>query len=146
MKPFDLTEKKTSSAPPAPEHLGYIREKYTVVTEKVENRPGCWNSTKVTILKFGIPVYEYARNYSMMHTFEPFRQLQEVDGGYAWKEYALISPSYTSFQVLDLETLNVIKLDPPMRNWIKDNSYDEYANAVKNHPEYFVAGGHYFGK
>lgn len=49
-------------------------------------------------------VYEYKRNYSFLHTFEPFRQWQ----GDKWHDYALISPSYVNYEVLDLETGQVV--------------------------------------
>ncbi|MDX2093735.1 MAG: hypothetical protein SFX73_38205, partial [Kofleriaceae bacterium] len=45
-------------------------------------------------------VGEYVRNYSMLHTFEPFRQ-----NGH---DYALISRNYTRTAVLDLATGTVI--------------------------------------
>lgn len=53
-------------------------------------------------------VYRYTRNYSMRKTFHPFRQLQ--DG--RWHDYALISPRYTSFEVLDLESGEVVASRP----------------------------------
>ena len=45
------------------------------------------------------PVFTYKRNYSLLSTFEPFRQFK--DG--KWKDYALISTIYTRFEVVDLE-------------------------------------------
>lgn len=49
-------------------------------------------------------IYTYERNFSMRNTFEAFRQLK--DG--LWREYALISSNYTSFEVLDLATRKII--------------------------------------
>lgn len=91
-----------------------IRKKYTYRTEKIENGPGKWAYNKTIIERNNsdgsiTDVYEYTRNYSSFYrTFEPFRQLQ--DG--VWKEYALISPFYTSFQVLDLETGKIVAKEP----------------------------------
>lgn len=55
------------------------------------------------------PVFEYVRNYrSMYDTFHPFRQLQ--DG--VWYDYALISPEYTRFAVVDLQKQEIVAVLP----------------------------------
>lgn len=85
--------------------LRLIRDKYTAKTEPVIDAAGkVWNQTDVTVLKDGDPVFEYRRSYVMLHTFEPFRQLQDD----VWHDYALVSPSYTSFSVLDLEAGKIV--------------------------------------
>lgn len=50
-------------------------------------------------------VAEYDRNYSMLQTFEPFRQ----DG----RDFALISPHYAATSVLDLQTGALIAAEAP---------------------------------
>lgn len=128
-------------AVPAPD-LTPIREKYTAHAE-AEKREG-WPQLKVIVYRHDKPIYEYNRNYSMLKTFEPFRQLG-FDG--VWREYALISPRYSTFQVLDLETLKVIAERPyPQRSWYRKGSYDEYEARKTAHPEWFEAGGYYGGK
>lgn len=88
-----------------------IRERYTFDTETVETKPGAWNTLIVTVYR-NTPagkekIFSYPRNYSMMKTFEPFRQLK--DG--VWKDYALISTEYTRFEVADLETGEIIAVE-----------------------------------
>jgi len=53
-------------------------------------------------------VYEYDRNYRMADTFEPFRQLRNG----IWYDYALISPDYTRFEVVDLGKGEVVAVEP----------------------------------
>lgn len=55
-----------------------------------------------------VEVGKYHRNYSMMGTFEPFRQLR--DG--VWKDYALISTKYTRLEVMDLANGEIIAVEP----------------------------------
>lgn len=126
---------------PAPE-LVDIRKKYTA---QYDPNPGNgWRKGKVTVFRDGQPIYTYERNYSMLKTFEPFRQLQ-FDG--KWHEYALISPRYTTFQVLDLEKLEVVAERPyPQRDWYRTEKYDQYESVKKEHPDWFEAGGYYEGK
>lgn len=50
------------------------------------------------------PIYQYTRNYPMLKTFHPFRQLRDA----VWREYALISERYHTYSVLDLQTGEVI--------------------------------------
>lgn len=86
------------------------RDRYFVRGTRKENRPGAWPSTNVEVFRRagagGEPerVCEYERNYSLLRTFEPFRQ-----GG---REFALISPQYTGTSVLDLATGRIIAAEP----------------------------------
>lgn len=78
------------------------RDKYVVRTTPKPNRPGTWDSTTVEVLRrAGLEkVCEYERSYSMLQTFEPFRQGD--------REFALISRDYTRTAVLDLGSGEVI--------------------------------------
>jgi hypothetical protein len=82
------------------------RDKYAVKGTRKANRPGTWDSTIVEVFRRadsgGGPekICEYERNYSLLQTFEPFRQ-----GG---REFALISRDYTRTAVLDLASGSVI--------------------------------------
>lgn len=84
-----------------------IREIYTQRVEKT-NESG-WPKTSATIERHNpdgtvTDVYTYTRNYSMYRTFEPFRQLKNGQ----WHDYALISPQYTRFSVVDLEKGEIV--------------------------------------
>jgi hypothetical protein len=75
-----------------------------------------WPRIKVTVKKDGEPIYEYGRNYSMMKTFHPFHWWDKEEQ--RWHDYALISPEYTTFQVLDLESLEIVaKRGYETREW-----------------------------
>lgn len=80
------------------------RDRYLVKTAARPNRPGTWDSTVVEALRRKGDalerVGEYVRNYSMLSTFEPFRQGE--------RELALISRDYTKTAVLDLASGEVI--------------------------------------
>jgi hypothetical protein len=82
------------------------RDKYAVKGSRKANQPGQWDSTIVEVFRRadsgGGPekVCEYERNYSLLQTFEPFRQ-----GG---REFALISRDYTRTAVLDLGSGRVV--------------------------------------
>jgi hypothetical protein len=80
------------------------RDKYLVRTTARPNRPGTWDSTVVEVLRRSGDalerVGEYIRDYSMLSTFEPFRQGE--------RELALISRDYTKTAVLDLASGEVI--------------------------------------
>jgi hypothetical protein len=52
-------------------------------------------------------IFSYHRNYSMMQTFEPFRQFNNGE----WHDYALISTMYTRFEVVDLEAKKIIAVE-----------------------------------
>lgn len=51
-------------------------------------------------------VHEYTRNYSFLQTFEPLRLWREE--AEEWGHYALISPHYTGFQLLNLDSGEVV--------------------------------------
>lgn len=69
---------------------------FTIGCVSVENRPGTWNSTKVSIYWGETMIGEYIRNYSSHseNTFYPFMQ----DG--QW--YALYSAEYTALRCMKL--------------------------------------------
>jgi len=96
-----------------------VREQYVADVTIIPGTKGHWGTTHVKIRDTTSPVieggeekgkvvYEYDRNYSMMKTFEPFRQLQNG----VWRDYALISPQYTRFEVVDLESGTVVAVEP----------------------------------
>ena len=81
-----------------------IREIYTAVPETV-SEPQSWEKIRVSVYRSDADgaktkIAEYGRNYSMLKTFEPFRQLRDGQ----WHDYALISDRYTRLAVIDLET------------------------------------------
>lgn len=69
---------------------------FSIECSQVENRPGTWNSTKVSIFRDDLSIGEYIRNYSSGadKTFYPFLQ----DG--EW--FALYSAEYTALRVMKL--------------------------------------------
>ena len=82
------------------------RDKYVVKGSPEPNRPGTWDSTVVEVFRRTRTraavekICEYERNYSLLQTFEPFRQ--------GTRDFALISRDYIMTAVLDLATGNVI--------------------------------------
>ncbi|NUQ63453.1 MAG: hypothetical protein HUU20_13320 [Pirellulales bacterium] len=82
------------------------RDKYAIKCSPKPNRPGTWDSTLVEVFRRtsssgeAEKICEYERNYSMLQTFEPFRQ--------GSREFALISRNYTKTAVLDLGSGSVI--------------------------------------
>jgi len=128
----------TSSIPAPPDLDKPIRERYRAIHQQISGDRE-WPRGKVQLTKDDEVIYEYTRNYSFMDTFEPFRQWN----GERWHNYALISPRYSTFSVLDLETAEVIAERPyPQRNWFTG----EYEKLMSSHPEYFQPGGAYEGK
>jgi hypothetical protein len=80
------------------------RERFTThVTPTSPER--AWHTVRVEILDAGRVVATYDRNYSMLQTFEPFRQGN--------RSFALISPHYTATSVIDLDTGQVIAAEEP---------------------------------
>lgn len=69
---------------------------YTTKIESINNKLGCWKSTKVLIFKNEKKIGEYIRNYSSFgkETFHPFQ--------YKGKDFALYSKDYTSTRVMTL--------------------------------------------
>ncbi len=86
------------------------RDKYAVKGTRKANRPGTWDSTIVEVFRRadsrGAPqkICEYERYYSLLQTFEPFRQGD--------REFALISSDYTRTAVLDLDSGRVVAEEP----------------------------------
>lgn len=97
------------------------RERFHTNVTRVEQSPGHWSTTKIKVLDTigaGVmasqkdgpgwtgnkTVGEYERNYSMLSTFEPFRQGD--------RNYALIAPNYTATSVMDLDTGEIIATEP----------------------------------
>jgi hypothetical protein len=78
------------------QYINYPSTPFRVETESVENKPGTWNSTKISIYRDGNLIGEYLRNYADYSalTFKPFMSGDE------W--YALYSPHYTATRVLKL--------------------------------------------
>jgi len=82
------------------------RDKYVVKGRPKPNRPGTWDSTIVEVFRRTSSsgdlekICEYERNYSLLRTFEPFRQGD--------RDFALISHDYIKTSVLDLESGSVI--------------------------------------
>ena len=82
------------------------RDKYAIKASPRANQPGTWDTTIVEVFRRTSysgeleKICEYERNYSLLQTFEPFRQ--------GSSEFALISRDYTKTAVLDLASGNVI--------------------------------------
>lgn len=82
------------------------RERFTYQAETVVSPPG-WKTSHIEVLDGDQVIASYARNYAVLDTFEPFRQLDRC--------YALIAPDYTATSVMDLATGEIIateKADP----------------------------------
>jgi hypothetical protein len=80
------------------------RERYTTRVAVTE-QPGTWPTVHVDVLDGDVVAASYDRNYSMLNTFEPFRQGDRT--------YALVSPDYTATSVLDLQTGQIIASEDP---------------------------------
>lgn len=74
----------------------YSNTPFSVSCESIQNRPGTWNSTKVSIFRDDKLIGEYLRNYSSYgdKTFYPFKVNNE------W--YALYSANYTATRIMKL--------------------------------------------
>jgi hypothetical protein len=83
------------------------RDKYAIKAT-CTNPPEAWEAISVDVLRRDpaghARIHSYQRHYAMLHTFEPFRQ--------ADREFALISRNYTSTDVLDLATGEIIAAEP----------------------------------
>lgn len=82
------------------------KKRFTAGTWRDENR-----RTHVTIydnlVKEGTPVFKYTRNYDVFFkTFEPFRVWDEKT--LTWRNFALISPQYVNFELVDLDEQKVV--------------------------------------
>ena len=68
--------------------------------------PGTWTKVHVDVLDGETVIASYDRNYSMLRTFEPFRQGDHV--------FALISTHYTATSVMDLHTGQIVAAEEPV--------------------------------
>lgn len=113
-----------------------IRDVYTAVPEVV-SEPKSWEKIKVSVYRHDVDgtktkIAEYSRNYSMLQTFEPFRQLRNG----VWRDYALISDRYTRLAVLDLEEGIIAATEA------YPAATESYVNMTKKyHPESTIAIG-----
>jgi hypothetical protein len=80
------------------------RDRYTTRVTS-QKQPGRWATSHVEVLDGESVVAAYDRNYSMLGTFEPFRQGD--------RHFALISPDYTATSVLDLAAGEIIAAEEP---------------------------------
>lgn len=90
-----------------------IHDNYKYETRRVADNG--WGNIIVTVFRKSPTaefewekITEYARNYSMLDTFHVFQQKR--DG--VWHDYALISTRYTRVEVMDLETGEIIAVEP----------------------------------
>lgn len=88
-----------------------VRAKYTLEElgdyRKPGQREGTWSgrSLRIKDAKSGETIYEYTRNYpSNFQNFEVFRQWD----GEKWHDYAVISPDYLGFAIIDLESREIV--------------------------------------
>jgi hypothetical protein len=83
------------------------RDRYAthVTTAK---KPGSWQTVHVEVLDGETLIASYDRNYSMLQTFEPFRQGERA--------FALISTHYTATSVMDLHTGHIAVAEEPAAN------------------------------
>jgi hypothetical protein len=80
------------------------------IVEKVENRPGTWNSIRVAVFRCEgegkEQVGQYTRNYpNLFRTFCHFRKND--------KDYALYSPDYTASRIMELPSCKDIGSEEP---------------------------------
>lgn len=91
-----------------------LRERF-VAKPQVVSEPRTWTQVEVAVYDLehneNEPIYTYHRNYSFLKTFEPFRIWVEEEN--RWRNFALISPEYVSFKVLDLDTKEIVATCPP---------------------------------
>ena len=67
--------------------------------------PGYWATSHVDVYDGERLVTSYDRNYSMLQTFEPFRQGERY--------FALVAPDYTATSVMNLQTGEIIASEEP---------------------------------
>jgi len=79
----------------------FIGTPFTIVTSNIDNGPGVWDSTKVSIYREDLLIGEYIRNYSSggHKTFYPFLIDKQ------W--YALYSANYTATRVMKLNDTDI---------------------------------------
>ncbi|HEU0239844.1 MAG TPA: hypothetical protein VFR11_11300 [Micromonosporaceae bacterium] len=98
---IDTTELWQPPSPPTP------RDRYRARVTTT-SPPGKWTQVHVDVLAGDDVIAAYDRNYSMLQTFEPFRQGDRM--------FALISPNYTATAVLDLGSGEIIAAEEPASN------------------------------
>jgi hypothetical protein len=86
--------------PPQPKPRDRYTTRVTTTTP-----PGTWTKVHVDVLDGNAVIAGYDRNYSMLQTFEPFRQGDRM--------FALISTHYTATSVMDLHTGDIIAAEEP---------------------------------
>jgi hypothetical protein len=91
-----------------PPPLPKPRDRYATRVTKLATPPGSWTKVHVEVLDGEQVIAEYDRNYSMLQTFEPFRQ--------GAKLFALVSTHYASTSVLDLQSGQIIAAEDPAGN------------------------------
>jgi hypothetical protein len=80
------------------------RDRYSTRVTTTSAR-GTWKQVHVDVLDGETVIASYDRNYSMLQTFEPFRQGDRV--------FALISTHYTATSVIDLHTGQIVAAEEP---------------------------------
>lgn len=86
--------------PPEPTPRSRYTARITTTTP-----PGKWTKVHVDVLDGDAVIAGYDRNYSVLQTFEPFRQGDRM--------LALISTHYTATSVMDLHTGDIIAAEEP---------------------------------
>jgi hypothetical protein len=82
------------------------KPRYRYITRVTSTKkPGSWETVHVDVLEGETAIASYDRNYSMLQTFEPFRQGDRV--------FALISTRYTATSVMDLHTGQIVAAEEP---------------------------------
>ncbi len=89
--------------PPQPKPRDRYTTRVTTTTP-----PGKWTTVHVDVLDGDAVIGAYDRNYSILQTFEPFRQGDRM--------FALISTHYTATSVIDLNTGDIIAAEEPASN------------------------------
>lgn len=78
---------------------------FDIKIERIESKPGYWNTQKVNILQDGVPIGSYIYKYSGNVPWLVFQQ----NG----KDYALYADDYTATKVMSLPSCEQIAGDPP---------------------------------
>ena len=80
------------------------RERYRTRVERTSPED-TWTTLRVEVLDGDRVIATYNRNYAMLQTFEPFRQ--------GARDFALVSPDYTTTAVLDLSNGEIVAGEEP---------------------------------
>lgn len=81
------------------------RERFHTRITLLPKLPQRWQTVRVEVLEGERTVGAYDRNYSMLQTFEPFRQGD--------RHLALVAPGYTATSIMDLSTGEIIGGEEP---------------------------------